>query len=129
MARAAARRWLDPETGDYIVESGSPRADATRASQVLLRLRMRRGSCPVAPKLGSRLHTIEKATRGSARLARAHAIEAIADLVERREIREETVDVEVVKLPTGGAAFAITVEFTDSASDRRTVQYTSSVGG
>ena len=32
----AARRWIDPQTRDYVVERGGPRNDPTRASKVYL---------------------------------------------------------------------------------------------
>lgn len=125
---AKARRWLDPMTGDYVVESGGPRGDTTRASQVLLRLRMHRGSCAVMPTLGSRLHMIRKATPGAARLATSYVFEALDDLIRARLIREVDVTVDIVSVPGAGAALAINVSFLDTSSDQRSVAFTSAPG-
>jgi len=123
---AAARRWIEPLTGDYVVERGGPRSDSTRASQVLLRLRMKRGTCAVRPQLGSRLHTIRKATAGAARLADGYALESLDDLIRSEAIRNVRVTSTVYVQP---AAIGIEVAFEDSSSETRTVTYTSQIGG
>lgn len=123
---AAARRWLDSVTGDYVVERGAPRADSTRASQVLLRLRMRRGSCPVRPRLGSRLHTIRKATASAARLAEGYALECVDDLMRSEVIFNVQVRSTVYVKP---AAIEVSVSFDDSSGQSDTVTFTSKIGG
>lgn len=124
---AAARRWLDPQTGDYVVENGGPRADTTHASKILLRLRMKRGTCAVLPSLGSRLHLIKTMTPGSKRLARAYAFEAIDDLIKAKEIRNVEIDVET-SIVAGTASLEIEVRFFDSDNDPRSVTYSHRLG-
>ena len=127
MAMPAARRWLDPMTGDYVVERGSPRADDTNASNILLRLRMRRGSMPLLPTFGSRLHLITRNAQSALRLAEHYAYEAIEDLVRDGSIRGVVVKAESLS-KNGGAFLAVTVSFSDSAADARTVQYERRLG-
>lgn len=124
---AKARRWLDPMTGDYVVERGGPRGDDGHASSIVLRLRMHRGTCGALPTFGSRLHTIQKATKGSSRLAESYVLEALEDLIQPKTIRDVDVDVTVAPV-SGGAALLIEVSYTDSAGDSRSVTYTSAVG-
>lgn len=114
-------------TGDYVVESGGPRGDDGHASQIVLRLRTKRGTCGAKPDFGSRLHTIQKATRGAARLAVGYVYEAIDDLIRSRVIRNVVVNVTVEKV-SGGAALLIEISYSDSAGDSRNVTYTSAVG-
>jgi len=127
MPSACVRRWIDPETGDYVVESGRPRADTTLASAVLLRLRMRRGSCPLLPTLGSRLYLIRKNTESALRLAKHYAFEALDDLIRDERITNVAVETEAISID-GGAALGVTVSFTDGAGDQRTVQYQRRLG-
>ena len=124
---AASRRWLDPATRDYVVERGGPRPDATRASKVLLRLTTRRGSCAVAPTLGSRLHLIRRDGPGVTQRAEAYALEAVDDLVKRREIREVTARADVTG-PPGNRAIEVVVFFREGASDPRSVRTTHRIG-
>lgn len=124
---AARRRWIDPQTGDYVVENGGPRADDTRASKVVLRLRMRRGSCPVLPTLGSRLHLITSNVPGATRLAKAYGREALKDLITSGEIRDVEVEASVITV-SGTTALALEVSFCDTDQDRRAVPYTHRFG-
>lgn len=124
---AAARRWLDPTTRDYVIERGGPRADETRASKVLLRLTMRRGSCAVAPTLGSRLHLIQRDGPGVVQRAEAYAREAVRDLEQRQEIRDVAASA-VVSGPRGNRAIEVTLSFREGASDPRTVRTSHRIG-
>lgn len=124
---AAQRRWLDQTTRDYVVERGGPRADATRASKVLLRLTMRRGSCAVAPTLGSRLHLIQRDGRGVKQRAEAYAMECVEDLVRRREIRDVVARAEV-RRTVAGASLEVELAFRDTAGDPRFVRWSQPVG-
>lgn len=117
-----ARRWLTPD-GDYELSAGRPRADETMASAVLLRLRMHRGSCPVMPTLGSRIHTIDKLTKTTARLAESYAKEALEDLVKRGDIRA----LEVTGAVDGGR-LDLVVAWRDRGGRRRSVEFTRKVG-
>lgn len=124
---AAQRRWLDPSTRDYVVERGGPRADATRASKVLLRMTMKRGSCAVAPTLGSRLHTIRRESVGVIQRAEAYALECVEDLVRRHEIRDVTAAAQVVR-SSSGASLDVELAFLDTAGDPRSVRVSQRVG-
>jgi phage gp46-like protein len=119
----AKHRQIDPMTGDYTVERGSPVADATAASLIVLRLRMRRGTFPLLPNFGSRLHTLTKVIPGVERRAVDFVFEAIADLIKRRVVREVTVAAEV-----SGSQLLIEVAFKDTDDDERSVRYTHRVG-
>lgn len=120
----ARRRLLNPMTGDVTLERGSPKADDTLASSVVLRLRMRRGSCPVNRRLGSRLHTIDRISPQSERLAADYAREALADLVERGDMSDLAVK---TSLP-GRNAIGLDISFRDRSGRARSVNYTHRVG-
>lgn len=118
----AKRRWIDPLTGDHVVESGGPREDDTSASAVVLRLRTKRGTMAVLPAFGSRLHKITKASTPAERLAEAYAREALGDLVRAGTIRDVRVKASTVAI-SGGAALTLEIAFRDTAGDQRTVRY------
>lgn len=124
---AAARRWLDPDTRDYVVERGGPRADATRASKVLLRMTVKRGSCAVAPTLGSRFHLIRRDGVGVVQRAEAYGHECVEDLVKRREIRDVGVSATVVRTPSN-TALDVVIAFKDTAGDPRSVRFSQRLG-
>ena len=123
----AARRDLDPMTGDYVLSAGGPRADDGRTSKVVLRLRKRRGS-GLFPKLGSRLYTITKNEAGATRLAEHYAYEAVADLVALGEIRSVTAKATPLT-ENGTTSLMIDVSFVDTDGDRRVAKYQRSFGG
>lgn len=75
-----ARRWIDAQTLDYIVEAGGLKQDDGFTSQVVLVLATRLGSCQVYPSFGSRLHQIKRADETGRRLAEAYARLAVARL-------------------------------------------------
>ena len=117
-----ARRWITP-LGDYELRYGRPRGDDTMTSAVVLRLRMRRGSCPLLPHFGSRLYTIDKLTSTSGRLAESFAHEALGDLVQRGVIRDL-----VVKGTVHDDHLTLLVAFRDEGGARRPVEFTWRVG-
>lgn len=122
----AARRDIDPMTGDYVLESGGPRNDSGRTSKVVFRLRKRRGTG--LTKGGSRLYTITKNTGGALRLAEHYAHEAVEDLVALGEIRD-VVATATTFLDNGTAALVVEVSFTDTDGDRRVAKYQRAFGG
>jgi phage gp46-like protein len=70
--------YLDPSSGDYVVEAGAIRQDATAATRVYLALATRRGAFFARPELGSRLHQlIDRDVPGREELAREYALEAL----------------------------------------------------
>lgn len=123
----AARRWLDPSTRDYVISHGGPRDDVTRASQVLLRLATHRGSCAVAPELGSRLHLITRESPGATQRAVAYALEALADLIRRGVIRDVAAEASVEGEST--RYLEVRVSFRDDAPDPRSVRFERRIGG
>src|SRR5690349_24592550 len=84
----ARRRYLDALTGDYVLQDGGPKEDATAGSAVMFRFRLQRGSSPLFPNLGSRFHTIRKIAKDTNRLVEDFAREAVQDLVDRGDIRD-----------------------------------------
>lgn len=118
------RPYIDPRTGDYQLVSGSLRNDDTLASTVVLLLRTERGSCPVAPDHGSRLHTLRKATPDAGRLAREYVVEAIAPV--KQWLRDLQVTADVVSERTG-ARLEVVVAYRDTSGEARRVPYTRSL--
>ncbi len=89
----ARRRWIDPQSGDYVVELGRPRADATRASQVVFLLLLERGSSAVAPELGNPwLAGERKLGDGADRRIVDDCLSALAPLITPRFIRDVTIE-------------------------------------
>jgi phage gp46-like protein len=117
------RRYLDPQTGDVVLERGSPRSDITVTSVVLMRIRLRRGSSAVAPRLGSRLHTIDRISAQSERLARDYVRECLSDLVERGDVASLV----VTSSRPAPNAIGLEVAFRDRSGRARGVAYTHTV--
>lgn len=109
-------------TGDYALERGELVEDLTAASEVILALRSKRGSSPIAPWYGSRLSTIQKLTKAAPALARFHAREALQFLIDRGALRGLDVKASVV-----GKSLRIVVSYTDLAGKRQDIPYTHSV--
>ena len=78
-----SKRWIDAETGDYVVERGVLKEDDGFTSEVALALRTRLGSCLVLPSFGSRLHEVKRADEQGRRLSEKHAINALAHLTRK----------------------------------------------
>lgn len=117
----AQSRYIDPQTGDYVVERGAPRSDATVASEVVLALRTRRGSAGAAPEFGSRLHTIRKLTPATRGLAAVYAREAIQHLIDRGEVRDPSF---IVTIDEGQHALRVVVSYRNAARRAQTVPVT-----
>ena len=90
----------------------------------MLALRTRRGSCPLAPTFGSRLHEIRKLSPRSDRLAESYAREAIEHLVASREVRALDVEASV-----RGSALLIVLSYTTRAGERPSLPYLHLVEG
>lgn len=114
MARAARRRWLTVN-GDYVFEHGGFRNDTTHVSQVVLRLRMRLGSC-VLPTLGSRFFEIQQLDDSSLKLAESFGRECVADLVKSGAIRDV-----VVAASRTNSKLNIAMDFKDSFGRQQSV--------
>lgn len=120
----------------YEYPTGSPRVDPTLASSVLLALSMERGSCPLydpEEQIGSRLHTITKATDDAVILARAYALEALRPL--RARLHELEIEPSIVDVFDGsrriGKALHVVVSWREGGrgSARRSVPYQTRIGG
>lgn len=82
---ARARRWIDPKTGDYAVLNGGLRGDDGFTSAAVLALRTRKGSIPIFPEFGSRLHEIRFADERGRKLAEKWGFDAVAHLADRAD--------------------------------------------
>ena len=87
-----ARRWIDAQTLDYVVEGGGLKQDDGFTSQVVLALSTRLGSCQVFPSFGSRLYQIKRADETGRRLAEAYARLALAHLTIKDLTITATID-------------------------------------
>ena len=77
------RRWIDPQTRDYVVEDGDLKQDYGFTSQVVLALATRLGNCLVMPNFGSRLHEVRRADEQGRMLTEKHAIQALQHLTSK----------------------------------------------
>ena len=82
---------------DYVVEGGSVAAvsgGAGLVNEVLFRLTARRGSFPLLPQLGSRLHLLRtEKSSGWQSLARQYAAEALEEIADLTVVQTKvTVD-------------------------------------
>lgn len=123
--RPVLRRWLDPQTRDYVVEAGAPRGDDTAASEVVLRVTTPLGSFVPDPTFGSRLFQIDRIARGTERRARAFVVEALRPMTKRGVLPE--LEVEVVRDSVSG--LAISIGFKNTSGDPNTVRIAHRVGG
>ena len=80
---AKIRRLILPSTRDYTVDAGGLKADTGYASQVVVALGTKLGTCQVAPEFGSRIHTIRKADEAGRKLAEKYALEATAHIAAK----------------------------------------------
>lgn len=119
------RRYMDPNTRDYVVASGEYQQDDTPASKVTARLRTKRGSIKVLPNFGSLLHTIAGSFAGYDLLAKRYATECLDDLVKSGEIRELVVDVD----KTVRSALVIIVSYRNRRGRKQTVRHTHRLTG
>jgi phage gp46-like protein len=99
------RRWIDAATKDFLVEGGDYKQDDGFTSKVVLALGTKLGTCQANPKLGSRLHEIQKVDDRGRRLAESYALMAVQHL--SGEIKDLKVTAELDKKYPG--AIFITV--------------------
>ncbi len=118
----ARRRYIDAETGDYVLESGGPKNDSTAGSAVVFRFRLQRGSSPLFPTLGSRFHTIRKLAKDTPRLCEVFAREAVQDLIDRGDITEWSAQGLVE-----GSRYGVSASFHDK-SGKQSVRFLRKVG-
>lgn len=116
--------YLSPATRGVVLDRGTPREDLSAISDVLVRLHMKRGSCPLLKTLGSRLAKLEKLDNNAKRFANDYCAEAVADLVERGDVRELATD---VQFSTGGRVTFV-LQYRDRSGKAQAVPYTYRTG-
>jgi phage gp46-like protein len=121
---AGQSRYIDPVTGDYVMENGNFKRATGAGSSVHIAVKMQRGSCPLAPKLGSRFHELRKMTPNVVKLTEAFAKECLKHLVERKDITLNKVAAKVVT-PT---AMSLLVQYTDKSGTPNALTTTTKVG-
>lgn len=112
----AKRRTIDVN-GQYTIENGAPVNDPTHVSSVILLMRMRRGSSPVAPAQGFPYDSFETLADGVERRAEAATHETLRPLTRPKFITDLAVDATV-----SGDALLIEISFKDPNGARRVVQ-------
>jgi hypothetical protein len=112
----AKRRWIDPRTGDYIVERGGPREDTTHASTVVRLLRLRRGSCPLTPEQGFPYDRFSKLGDGVERAIEAEVRETLKLLTGPKLIRDL-----VVKATIESGTINLRLDFYDQLGAEQTI--------
>lgn len=124
-----ASRYIDPATRDYVVEGGSPREDDSEASTIVWLLGLERGTFAPDPDLGSRLHTLRKATRDAVRLGQSYALEALEPRIAAGAITKVSVSGKLVDLRPSGKALDLVVSYTDRRGQARAVPFRRVLGG
>lgn len=117
---ATVHRKIDPVTMDYVLTSGLPEADATSASEIVLRLTTRRGTVrlPGLEEFGSRLREIDRNSSGSDRRAVAFATDALQPMVKRGSITSLVVTAEVQSATGLGAALLLEVSWKEAGAQQ-----------
>lgn len=107
---ATRRRYVDPETLDFVLEDGNHQADETHVPNVIRLLSLRKGSSPVAPELGNEMwEKLTKLGDGAERRAEQYCVRALRPLTLPRLISDLVVDAEIV----GVSGLDVVVSFTD----------------
>lgn len=114
----ARRRYIDPETGDYVIENGGPREADGLAQHIALAFKTRRGTC-IAEGFGSRFHTVRKIVAGTTRLVEKYAIEAVQHLIDRKAITGASASATLVKKD----AISVTLTYKDQSGRANAVPY------
>lgn len=115
---AAKRRYIDPATGDYVVENGRLKESQGISATVVLHILTPHGSMAVAPEAGNRIHEMKKLGHGSAESAKAFLRDSIAFLVERGDVRKLVVKTERVRYE-----LQYHLEYEDRSGNAQTVPY------
>ena len=93
----SVRRYIDPDTLDYVIENGEFKKDETHIATVIRLLTLRRGTCIVAPELGNRLfNELENLGNDAKRRAENYCREALEPLTKRRLITELFLDATII---------------------------------
>lgn len=114
----AKRRYVDPSTGDYVLENGAPKEADGIAQHVALCLKTRRGSS-IASEWGSRFHTVNKIVSGTTRLVERYAIEAVQHLIDRKAISDVSARAYLLKRD----AIAVELSYKDRSGRQVVVPY------
>lgn len=117
-AMATRSRYISPSTGEYEVSSGDFREDVTLLPSIVLALRTKKGSCAIAPWLGSKLHEVRHVRVNAKATIDRHVRDALAHLAP--QMRSLTVVVSIVS-PT---RIHVEVGWKNRADDRPAIPYT-----
>jgi len=108
---------IDPDKKDLLLDDREQLVpDETMATSILLRVTTHRGSVPGMPWFGSRLHTLTTLGDTTARIAEGFLLEAVADLINAKTIRNVTVRAEV-----DGTALKWELSWEDQADRRQSL--------
>lgn len=117
-AMATRSRYISPMSGDYEMVSGNFRADDTLIPSIALALRTRKGSCAVAPWLGSHLFEIRTLRGNVAAQVERHVRDALAHLAP--QMKKLAVAVTVIR----PSQIHIEINYTSRADSRPALPYT-----
>lgn len=81
------RRYLDPQTRDYVLVRGAPSQDDTVVSEAVLRLVTPLGSFVPDPTFGSRFFEIKKLVRETAARANVYFALALQPMIRKGALR------------------------------------------
>lgn len=114
-------------TGEVVLENGRYVEDVAFSTELVSRLRTRRGSIVPLPNYGSRLHEIKKTTSDAAVLAEKYASIAVQPMIDQRKIRSATFTA-TVQRTSPGAYLLIECVYRDQLGTRRSLQYNHRLG-
>lgn len=115
--------WIDPATGDYVIEQGAAKRDpaAGLANAVYLRLMTPLGAWWAAPNVGSRLHELlrSKDLARVAVLARQYAQTALAPIVDDGR----ATSIEIATEQPGNGRLHLVITVLAASGERLTFQH------
>lgn len=117
-AMATRSRYISPSTGEYEVDGGNFREDTTLLPSIVLALRTRKGSCAIAPWLGSKLHEVRHVRANAKAQIDRYVRDALAHLAP--QMRKLDVKVSIVS-PT---RIHVEINWKNRADSGPTLPYT-----
>lgn len=114
-------------TGEVVLENGRYAEDQAFSTELISRLRTRRGSVIPLPTYGSRLYEIKKTTSDAAALAEKYASIAVQPMIDQRKIRSATFTA-TIKRTSPGAYILLECVYQDQLGTRRSLQYNHRLG-
>lgn len=114
-------------TGEVVLVNGRFAEDEAFSTELVSRLRTRRGSVIPLPTYGSRLHTIKKATSDAAALAEKYCDIAVRPMIDQGKIRSATFSATITRTYPG-AYLLIECVYRDRQGRRQTLEYNHRLG-